>query len=48
MHGGRSNKSKVVTKRKGKFKEMQGLSDGDTTPSEFDPDDSQYDESDSD
>lgn len=40
MHGGRSNKSKVVTKRKGKFKEMQGLSDGDTTPSEFDPDDS--------
>ena len=44
MHGGRNNKSRMVTKRKNKFKEMQGLSDGDTTPSDFDPDDSAYDE----
>ena len=39
---------KEVAKKKLKFKELQGLSEGDTTPSEFDPNDSDLDSSDDD
>ena len=42
---GRSSKSEIA-KKKLKYKELQGLSDGDSTPSDFDPNDSDLDSSD--
>jgi len=42
LHGKGKN-SKMAEKKKRKYKEMQGLSDGDTTPSDFDPNDSDLD-----
>jgi len=45
LHKGKNNKS-VANKRKKNYKHKQGLSDGDTTPSDFDPDDSQNDSED--
>ena len=36
-----------INQKKSKFKELQGLSDGDTTPSDFDANDSDLDSSDS-
>lgn len=36
---------KELAKKKLKYKELQGLSEGDTTPSEFDPNDSDLDSS---
>ena len=37
----------AIHKKKSKYKEQQGLSDGDTTPSDFDANDSDLDSSDS-
>ena len=37
----------AINKKKSKYKEQQGLSDGDTTPSDFDANDSDLDSSDS-
>ena len=39
---------KELAKKKLKFKELQGLSEGDTSPSEFDPADSDLESSEND
>ena len=44
LHGKGGRNKGVVARRKRNYKEANGLSDEDTTPSEFDPDDSQYDD----
>ena len=43
MHG--RGRNGAIAKKKRKFKQMQDLSDGDTTPSDFDPNDSELDSS---
>ena len=45
LHGKGGRSKGKVAKRKHNYKGANGLSDEDTTPSEFDPNDSQYDDS---
>ena len=45
LQGRGGGKSKVVEARKSNFKRSQHLADSDDTPDEFDPNDSDYDES---
>lgn len=44
---GKGGAKGVVARRKANYKKEHGLDDGDTTPEEFDKDDSDYDYTDS-